>query len=53
MFLGSDGEADFSVANAGDRVFHAILSVASGRPTLSETNKNGNFPNIFSIGPVL
>jgi altronate dehydratase large subunit len=38
---------------AGQVLFNEVLEVASGKPTKAEIGKYGNFPNIFSVGPVL
>ena len=37
----------------GRALYEEILKVASGKQTKSEITKYGNFPNIFTIGPVL
>jgi altronate dehydratase large subunit len=38
---------------AGQTLFSEVLEVASGKPTKAEIARYGNFPNIFSVGPVL
>ena len=40
-------------SQAGQALYHNILEVASGRQTKSEISNYGNFPNIFTLGPVL
>jgi altronate dehydratase large subunit len=40
-------------SQVGQDLYNEILAVASGKPTKSEISKYGNFPNIFTIGPVL
>ena len=41
------------IAQAGEKLYQEILSTASGRQTKAEITGYGNFPNIFTIGPVI
>jgi altronate dehydratase large subunit len=40
-------------SQAGQALYHKVLEVASGQQTKSEISNYGNFPNIFTLGPVL
>ena len=40
-------------AEAGEMLYKEILAVASGKKTKAELLNYGNFPNIFTIGPVI
>ena len=40
-------------AQAGESLYQEILAVASGKQTKAEKINYGNFPNIFTIGPVM
>jgi altronate dehydratase len=53
VFVDLGLEAGFRPRQAGEAIFDKVLAVASGTPTKAEIAKYGNFPNIFSIGPVL
>ena len=46
-------EAGAGFSQAGLALYDEVLKVASGKKTKSEINHYGNFPNIFTIGPVL
>ncbi len=41
------------IAQAGESLYKEILAVASGKQTKAEKINYGNFPNIFTIGPVM
>jgi altronate dehydratase large subunit len=41
------------VAQAGRALYQEVLAVASGKKTKAEILDYGNFPNIFTIGPVI
>jgi altronate dehydratase large subunit len=53
LLVGSIHGEVASMDDSGREVLSEIISVASGKPTRSEMNKYGNFPNIFTIGPVI
>ena len=53
MLAGFGKEGTFDVKQSAMAIFDEVLAVASGRMTKAEISKYGNFPNIFSIGPVL
>ncbi len=44
---------DKGIAQAGAALYREILAVASGKKTKAEAMGYGNFPNIFTIGPVI
>jgi altronate dehydratase large subunit len=46
-------EAGAGVAQAGQTLYQEVLAVASGKKTKAEIIDYGNFPNIFTIGPVI
>jgi len=41
------------LSQTGQALYNKVLAVASGLQTKSEITNYGNFPNIFTIGPVL
>jgi altronate dehydratase large subunit len=41
------------IAQAGQTLYQEVLAVASGKKTKAEVLDYGNFPNIFTIGPVI
>ena len=41
------------IAQAGESLYKEILAVASGKQTKAEKINYGNFPNIFTTGPVM
>ncbi len=41
------------IARAGRALYQEVLAVASGKKTKAEIIDYGNFPNIFTIGPVI
>ena len=51
MFIKLGGKA--GIARAGRALYQEVLAVASGKKTKAEILDYGNFPNIFTIGPVL
>jgi altronate dehydratase large subunit len=53
LFVGFEQEASFETERAAQAIFDQVTAVASGTPTKAEIAKYGNFPNIFSVGPVL
>jgi altronate dehydratase large subunit len=53
LFVELADEAGSGIAQAGEKLFREILAVASGKPTKAEKLNYGNFPNIFTIGPVM
>jgi altronate dehydratase large subunit len=42
-----------SIAKMGQALYQEALAVASGKQTKAEISGYGNFPNIFTIGPVI
>ena len=42
-----------SIAGVGRALYREVLAVASGKQTKAEIIDYGNFPNIFTIGPVI
>jgi altronate dehydratase large subunit len=42
-----------SILEAGETLYQEVLAVASGKKTKAELLNYGNFPNIFTIGPVI
>jgi altronate dehydratase large subunit len=42
-----------SISQSGEMLYQEILAVASGKKTKAELLNYGNFPNIFTIGPVI
>jgi len=44
---------DADVIQAGQALYQEVLAVASGKKTKAEVIDYGNFPNIFTIGPVI
>ena len=52
-FVDLGNKPSFQSRQAGEALFDRVLEVASGAPTKAEIARYGNFPNIFSIGPVL
>jgi altronate dehydratase large subunit len=53
VFVDLGQELGFRTRHASESLFDKVLEVASGMPTKAEISKYGNFPNIFSVGPVL
>jgi altronate dehydratase large subunit len=51
MFIELGGEA--GIVRAGQALYQEVLAVVSGKKTKAEIIDYGNFPNIFTIGPVL
>ena len=45
--------AGAGIGQAGQAIYEEILAVASGKRTKAEIINYGNFPNIFTIGPVI
>jgi altronate dehydratase large subunit len=41
------------IAKMGQALYQEALAVASGKQTKAEISGYGNFPNIFTIGPVI
>ncbi len=41
------------ISQSGEMLYQEILAVASGKKTKAELLNYGNFPNIFTIGPVI
>jgi altronate dehydratase large subunit len=42
-----------SIAKMGQALYQEALAVASGKQTKAEISGYGNFPNIFTVGPVI
>ena len=53
IFVELADKAGSGIAQAGQALCKEILAVASGKPTKAEMLNYGNFPNIFTIGPVM
>jgi len=53
VFVELTEEAATGIARAGKALYQEALAVASGKQTKAETMGYGNFPNIFTIGPVI
>ena len=53
MFIELSDKAGSGITQAGQNLYKEILTVASGKPTKAEKINYGNFPNIFTIGPVM
>ena len=51
MLVSLTGHIDF--AETGRILYQEVLEVASGKQTKAEILNYGNFPNIFTIGPVI
>jgi len=51
MLVSLTGHTDF--AETGRVLYQEIIEVASGKQTKAEILNYGNFPNIFTIGPVI
>ncbi len=53
LFVAPADNAGDSITRAGQRLYQEILAVASGKQTKAEILNYGNFPNIFTLGPVI
>jgi altronate dehydratase large subunit len=53
LFVELADKAGSGIAQAGEALYQEILAVASGKQTKAEMMNYGNFPNIFTIGPVM
>ena len=53
VFIELADKASSGIAQAGETLYQEVLAVASGKQTKAEIIKYGNFPNIFTVGPVL
>ena len=42
-----------NIAQAGESLYQEVMAVASGKQTKAEIINYGNFPNIFTVGPVI
>jgi len=51
MLVSLTGHTDF--AETGRTLYQEIIEVASGKQTKAEISNYGNFPNIFTIGPII
>ena len=51
MLVNLTGHTDF--AETGRALYQEIIEVASGKQTKAEILNYGNFPNIFTIGPII
>ncbi|MBA7481877.1 (2R)-sulfolactate sulfo-lyase subunit beta [subsurface metagenome] len=51
MLVNLTGHTDF--AETGRTLYQKIIEVASGKQTKAEILNYGNFPNIFTIGPII
>jgi altronate dehydratase large subunit len=41
------------ISKAGQSLYQEVLAVASGKQSKAERTNYGNFPNIFTVGPVI
>jgi len=53
VFVKLADKAGSGIVQGGESLYQEILAVASGKQTKAERINYGNFPNIFTIGPVL
>ena len=53
VFVKLANKAGSGIVQGGESLYQEILAVASGKQTKAERINYGNFPNIFTIGPVL
>jgi len=53
VFVELEDDASSAIAQAGQMIYKEALAVASGKQTKAEIIDYGNFPNIFTIGPVI
>jgi len=53
LFVELVDKAGSGISPAGEKLYQEILAVASGKQTKAEELDYGNFPNIFTIGPVM
>jgi altronate dehydratase large subunit len=53
LLVGQGNKTAPAVESWGTQVLDEVLKVASGKQTKAEMNRYGNFPNTFSIGPVV
>jgi len=53
VFVGLMDKAGSGIAQAGQTLYQEVLAVASGKQTKAEIINYGNFPNIFTVGPVI
>ena len=53
LFVELADKAGSGISPAGEQLYQEILAVASGKQTKAEKLDYGNFPNIFTIGPVM
>lgn len=53
LFVELADKAGSGISPAGEKLYQEILAVASGKQTKAEELDYGNFPNIFTIGPVM
>jgi altronate dehydratase large subunit len=53
LFVEVADKAESGIGQAGERLYQEIIAVASGKQTKAEMIDYGNFPNIFTIGPVM
>jgi altronate dehydratase len=51
MLVDLTGHTDF--AETGRVLYQEIIGIASGKQTKAEISNYGNFPNIFTIGPII
>lgn len=53
VFIRLADKADPGIARAGKTLYQEVLAVASGKQTKAEIINYGNFPHIFTVGPVI
>ena len=53
LFVELTEEGSGSITSAAETLYQELLAVASGKQTKAEILGYGNFPNIFTVGPVI
>jgi altronate dehydratase large subunit len=53
MLIDVTNKSETGIVRPGQALYEEVLAVASGGKTKAETLRYGNFPNIFTIGPVI
>jgi altronate dehydratase large subunit len=53
MLVDTISDENTGIDEAGEQLYEEILAVASGKQTKAEALGYGNFPNIFTVGPVI
>ncbi len=53
VLVGMTGVKSASLRETGERLYEEVLAVASGKRTKAETLGYGNFPGLYSLGPIV